>query len=359
VVFGVGLSYSLEWIDNVYTRDTDKEWDLIHRPQVNVSAAWPATQDSLLSVGLGIGYSKYTRNGELDRFYLSPNSELAWDIPYRDFVFTLYDRFSYSQEVLSVGALSGAAEFPRFDNTVGARATWRPEAWILQAGYGHQNYFTDSGDYDYLDRASEQFFGRVAYQFAPSAQGGIEAGTGFTSYDRAVQSDNASFSVGPFVDWQVTEALDVGVRGGWVYYDFEGSPTTGPASSLSSYYAGVTARHQMTRYISQALSLNRSVSQGYNQGSQYNEQFHGSYVLTWQFHRWASLSGDVFYSRGTEPQAGRELTYDHFGFGSMLSYQLTKRLSSQLSYRFTVRDSDELHGDYQVNQVVFSVSYYF
>ena len=146
VQFGVGLSYSLVWNDNVNNTDTGRDWDLMHRPVLNLSAGWPATQNSMLSFAMGVGYTAYTRNSDLDRLYISPNSELAWDIPVRDFVFTLYDRFSYSEDVLSQPALSGTAQFPRFDNTAGVRDRGSPDKWFVQAGYGHENYFTTESE---------------------------------------------------------------------------------------------------------------------------------------------------------------------------------------------------------------------
>ena len=124
VYLQASLAYSLEWNDNIYYTPTNTEDDFIHRPQLNLGATWPVSDDSRLTFGVGLGYQHYMDHSDLDRMILTPDSELAWDIKIKDLVLTLYDRAEYSQDVVSQGGLSGTAEFPRIENTAGTRARW-------------------------------------------------------------------------------------------------------------------------------------------------------------------------------------------------------------------------------------------
>lgn len=367
VLFSAGLSYSLEWNDNVYLDSDNTKDDFIHRPQFDIRATWPATQESVLSFGVGVGYQAYTENSDLSRLLITPDSELAWDIPVKDFVFTLYDRFSYSQDVISQAAASGTAEFPRIENTVGLRGLWNPDPYRLEAGYGHYNLFAGSSDYDYLARSTEQFFGRAAYHFAAATFAGVEVSGDLTDYDSNLQSDNSGVSLGPFVEWQVTRDLELHVRGGYVRYSPDPNPITGLGEDLKSYYFGLDARHRLTDAITHGLSVHRTVQQGFNQGSGFLEVLTVRYFGSWAFYRYATVSADLLYEHGTESQrfgvSRLDEEFDRYGIGCSLRYQLLQRLSAGLSYRFTNRDSNRDSnvdsGDYQQNAVTLSASYRF
>jgi len=363
VLLTASLSYALEWNDNIFYAPENAEQDLIHRPQCNVSAFWPATRDSLLSFGMGLGYEAYTTHSELNQLLITPDSELAWDIPVKDFVFTVYDRFQYSQDVVSQGALSRTARFPRLENTAGLRARWHPDPYRLEAGYSHYNFFSQSGTYDYLARSAEQFFGRAAYHFAAATFGGLEVSADLTDYDSAQRSDNTGVSLGPFVEWQITRALELSLRGGYVLYSPDPDPLTGQSADLKSYYLGLDAQHRLTEAITHGISAQRSVQQGLNEGSQFLELFTARYFATWAFYRYATLSADLFYEHGTEPRRVGlfllEETFDRFGLGVGLGYQLLPRLRTGVNYRFVNRDSNRAEREYQLNVVTVTVAYRF
>ena len=356
VTFDVGLAYALDWNDNIRYASSSLEDDFIHRPQLNLRAVWPAKEHSSLSFGVGIGYLKYMKNSDLDRFVVTPDSELAWDIRVKDCVFTLYDRFQYSQDVLSQGALSGTAEFPRIENTAGARGRWYLERYLFELGYGHYNFFAESSDYAYLNRSSELLFGRAAYRFAQATHAGVETSSSLTSYDPASRSDNTSVSVGPFVEWQITRAIRLSLRGGYVFYFFDPSQLDPQGHDLSSWYAGIEANHQLTKYVTHGLTASREASQGINLNSEFMELLSVRYFLSWAFYRHARFTGDFLYEHGSEPQTEE---YDRFGFGAGLNYQLLRRLSAGVLYRLYNKDSDFNSFDYRQNGVTLSVGYQF
>ena len=359
VYYNIGLGYSLEWNDNVNLSSSSPEADFIHRPQLDLRAMWPATKDSVLNFGMGIGYQKYMDHPDLDGMLISPNSELAWDIPVEDFVFTLSDRFLYSQDVASQGGLSGTAEFPRIENTAGVRVRWMPDRYQFELGYAHYNFFSQSPSFDYLGRASEQFLGRAAYRFADATQAGLEASGSLTDYESPMQQDNQSVSVGPFLEWQLRADLRLSLRGGYVIYFQEPGPLFGLSSDVSSYYVGIDANHRLTDYITHGLSAVREVRQSVNQGSELTEQLTVRYFVTWAFLDQATISADCFYEHGKPPPLGIEETYDRLGFGVGVNWQLLAHLSVGLAYRYTTRDSNINTRDYNQNLVTLSANYQF
>lgn len=362
VMFDLSASYSLEWNDNINYAKTNVETDFINRPQVNLRAAWAVTTNSTLNFGVGLGYEEYVKYSSLDQVLITPDSELAWDIRVKDFVFTPYDRFSYSQEVASEGALSGAATFPRIENTIGLRARWYPSRYLIDLGYGHYNFLAQSSTYDYLNRSTELFFGRAAYRFAEVTQAGLEFSAGLTSYDSAsqvtnavAQSDNTSISVGPFVEWQMTHDIALSLHGGGVFYSFDKTATT-DANELNSYYASAEVHQTLTDFITHGLSVQRQIQQGLSTNGQSLELLSVRYFANWVFHRNATLSAEFSYEHGRE--FGVEV-YDRYLPGVTLSLIPLERLTVALAYHFISKSSNDSSQDYRQNSVTLSVGYQF
>lgn len=366
VNLALSAAYGLTWNDNVRLAPTNEDADLIHEPGVNLRAVWPATRDSIFSIGVGVGYRKYTDNSELDTLNITPDSELAWDIPIQDWVITLHDRISYSQDVVNEGGLSGTAQFPRLENTVGVRAQWLPGQYFFEMGYEHYNFVSDTSGFDYLSRSSEQFYGRVGYRFAPITRVGLEASGSLTDYDDPTRGDNQSLSIGPFADWQLTRSLRFTVRGGYVIYFLEPAAAA-PATTgdLSSYYFGGSAQHQLTDFISHSVSVDRSVQQGINQGSSVSERLNLNYSISWAFHRSARLSVGPFYEQAKEEQSGvaglLAEDYERYGASVGLGFSLSSRLSAGVSFRHTTKSSDVAiqNQDYKQNTVALTANYRF
>lgn len=363
VLFQAAASYGLEWNDNLFLTPNDPEDDLIHRPQVNLTAIWPVTETSQLSLGLGIGYQAYMDHSELNGLTLAPLSALAWDFRVEDFIFTVSDQFSYSQDASSQGTISsGTDQFPRFENTVGLRVRWNPSRYVFELGYAHYNFISVSGsatNFDYLDRTAEQFFGRAAIRIAEASMAGLEISSSLTDYRSFQQSDNVSVSVGPFIDWQVTHALNLNLHGGLVNYTYDPSLLQPVSQDLNTYYAGLRARHQLTDHINHEFLITQGVEQALNVGSDYIESFRCSYRVSWAFHRSASLSFDASYEQSDEPQLGVSSTYDVYGAGLGIGLQPMDHLGVNLAYHYTTRTSDVAGQDYDQNMVTLAVSYQF
>lgn len=360
----VGLGYSLDWNDNIRNTAEHRESDFIHRPELTLRGEWAATKDSRLTFGMGIGYKKYDEHGDLDRFTVTPNSEIAWDIPLQDFQLTLYDRITRSQEVTSQGGLSGVAEFPRTENTVGFRTIWQPSAFRWEWGYSHYNFISESAaagatNFDYLNRSAEQAFARLAYQMAEVTHGGIELSGAVTDYESRQQQDNKNISVGPYLEWQIRESLRLSLRGGLVTYFQDASLTVTNGSDLQSYYAGLDLRHKLTRNISHGVAVNREISQGVNQGGGLSESLQVNYSASWAFHDRVSVSVDGFYEKGKQGRSGGVDEYDRYGVGGALRWNLTPHFSSSIAYHYSNRDSVLPTGDYRFNLISFNASYSF
>src|SRR5947209_8381581 len=94
--FGAGLG--LQYSDNVNLGSANSGGDFSLSPQINAQMLWPVTDKNTLNLSVGMGYLAYLTHSELDRIFITPVSELSFDMYVPDYlVINLHDRFSVLQ----------------------------------------------------------------------------------------------------------------------------------------------------------------------------------------------------------------------------------------------------------------------
>jgi hypothetical protein len=372
VQLALGLYGGLEFNDNVNSSEQNPQADLLLRGGLNLGFFWPATTQSQINFSSSIGYVHYLKNTQYNHLEISPNSALSWIIGFDDGSITFYDQFSYSQQVQTESALSGVATFPRLDNTIGTRVDWLPGRWALAMGYSHNNSFSDESQFAYLNSSSEYLFARGGWRFAENTQGGLEASSSFTRYELETQNNNYSVSLGPYLEWKVTQAIHATLRGGPVFYVFESPTAFRQGSQLNSYYLGFEVSHKLNDFFSHGINIQRSVHQGLNQGSSYNEVLTAAYSASFALTQRVSLGASFTYAQGTQPF---EVPVNIFPFGTFIFQQLenytyynpainaswraTDKLTTTLAYNHFVRDSNIPQNHYTANSISLALSYSF
>jgi hypothetical protein len=368
VSFALDSSMSFELNDNVNLAEADKQEDLILRPLVSTRAFWLVTEKNALNLSVGVGYAKYLDHPAYDRFVVAPGSELAFDLFVRDFRISLFDRFSYTQNPLGVGSLSGVANYGALENTAGLNAAWDLFKVILSAGYAHLNWLSSSGQFDYLNRSAELFNSRAAFSLHPALVAGVEGTGSLTEYDSSFLHNSSGYSAGVFAAWKLSPYLQVQPRVGYVSYNFERGGPVRPAANPSTYYFSVNIDHILNEYFTHSIEGGREVRLGVY--SDFEESYFLRHNATWKIIRDVGLGTQLFYEHGTYPPSvfsdpaaptvflpGE--TFDRFGATVSLSYQLMKKISANLAYRFTLKDSDSILRDYAQNALTMGLTYRF
>jgi opacity protein-like surface antigen len=358
VQFSAGASLSVSYDDNIRNLPSEQRLDdVIIRPGLDLGVQWPVTETSALTVGFGVGYAFHVEHSEFDYFQITPTSALSYSVTLRDLVLTVYDQVQYSSDVLDTPDLTGQARYPRLENTVGLRAAYNLQTWLLQGGYAFYRYWAFDDDYQDLERGSHQFFLRPAYRVAEATQAGVEVSYSISDFDLPVRNDFISLSAGPYLDWTIVEGLRVGVRGGYVLYSYSATGTLPSLGDRDSWYAGVDLRHDLTEYLSHTLSVVRDVSVGVN--SQYLERLGINYGIRWQFTDIWSLGLGANYAKGEDTTGVSGEDYDRVGFNAGISRNLTERLRADLSYRYYTYTSSDATRQYARNVVSLGASYQF
>jgi hypothetical protein len=373
VQLALGFYGRVEANDNINASETNPESDLLLHGGMSLGFLWPATDQSRVNFSGTLGYVHYVRTSENDYVEIRPGSALTWAVGIGDATLTLFDSVSYSQSVATESALSGVVAFPRLENTIGARVDWLPERWAFALSYSHDDFISTSSQFDYVNRASEYFFGRAGWRFAEKTQAGLEASASITEYQLTIQPNNKNISFGPYLEWQVTQALYATLRGGPVIYLFDTPQKSLQGSDkLDSYYFGLEMNQQLTDFLSHRLSVRRDIRQGVNQGSGYIEQLTTDYSISWALTQRISLNGHFAWEHGKQPYDfpiyifpfGQFIfetveNYDRYGGGPSIAWQATDHISASVSYNYWLRESNLPGLGYAQNSAWFSIQYTF
>jgi hypothetical protein len=371
VQLSLGAYSSLALDDNINLSQNSPQSDAIVGTGANIGFSWLATGLTQLNFSSQVGYDFYLRHPEDDYVQIAPGSALTWNFVIDDWVLTFFDQFNYTRNVISVAAVSNVSGIPIIDNTIGLRAQWQPGHWQIQTGYSYNNYFSTATAFDYLNNASDYFFARGAWLFSGDAALGLEASASITDYSHQTGSDNTSYSVGPYLEWQVDRFLHVSLHGGPTFYMFAANSEGQSANNLGSYYVNFDLTHQLTAFLSQELSVQRSVSLGYTLGTTYTEQLSASYLVRWQAKPWLNFWLGLNYQDGEQPyyyfvnygvfsaEAGTTENFDRYGISSGVSYQITQKINANLSYAHWNRGSNISGNSYADDNISLQFQYSF
>lgn len=361
VLLNVGTYLSVTYDDNINASQDHALSDTSIHEGLDLGFVWPLTLNSRIQLASQLGYATYLNKTRSDSIEIAPNSALTWGMSFEDGNVTFYDQFDYSEEVITVPSVAGIDSLPRFENTIGMRTQWSPGKWQWEAGFGHSDFRSTDSTFSYLDRGSEYVSLRGARRFGESTQAGMEISASQTDYRLAIQSDNRSYSLGPYANWNVTKFINLNISGGPTIYRFDASPSQ-PPSTLTSYYFDIEASHQLTEFISHRLSARRNVSLGYNQGNQYTELFSVTYALNWVATQNANIGLSLTYENGNQPLTlpSKEIeNFDRIGIATGVSYRFTDRLGGGVHFSHWERASNISGNNYGEDSISFQLNYAF
>jgi hypothetical protein len=361
--FGAGLG--IDYNSNVNLTETNPQADFIFRPQIDTRMIWPVSTQNSITLALGGGYSAYINNPGLDRLYITPGSELSFDVYAGDFLINLHDRFSISEASYQDPSVAATGYYSQFQNAVGVAPTWDLNKAIVKFGYDHVIYETLNSSSAQLSGAqpsghSEVFFASGGYSLKPAMLAGVELGGSLIHYDTTTSyqpySDAIQWNVGGFFDSPVTDYIHFTAHAGYTVYEPQAGAASAPGDSFNGMYAQIDIRHRLNQYVDYGLSGGRTINVAFYGGTV--DQYFVVWQANWHIVRKLTLSTPFTYFHGTQLYTGGE-TYDQYGPGINLSYPLTAKLTGNLGYQYYLRYSNLPDRNYTVNVVSLNLYYRF
>ncbi|MFZ1218452.1 MAG: hypothetical protein WAO00_04125, partial [Chthoniobacterales bacterium] len=354
---------------------TTPQSDFIIHPSVNLNALWPITQLNTLKFDIGIGYAFYLdhSNYNTDSVLLTPGSQLAFDIFVGDFRINIHDRFSLEQDPVSEVALSNVADYGRFQNSAGVAVLWDLNQAVVTLGYDHYNFIATNDIFDYLDRNADIFSATVGFTPTSTMTVGLEGSVIDSYYDKNVLNDSLTYSIGAFLETQITSNLKLRVAGGYQNINFDTGGLVNDSQDLSDYYANALLSHRVNSVLNHNLSIGHESQLGVN--SNYVKLNYARHTATWNILYHTLLTTELFYEDAQESGGQGRLfppipglpnlnpfAAEHihrYGGALSLGYQLTPHVTLGLRYQYTQKDSDQPLRDYRQNRVALDGTYSF
>jgi hypothetical protein len=371
VRFRVSATAGLEYNDNINIAEVDTQQDFIFRPSVNLNMLWPVTQLNTLRFDIGLGYAFFLDHSEnnTNGVLLTPGSALSFDVFVGDFRINFHDRFSLEQDPIGEPQLSGVVDYGRFQNTAGVSVLWDLNKAVLTFGYDHYNFIATNDDFDYLDRNAEQLTATLSFAATSTTGVGLETSYVFNNYDRELLNDSDTFSVGAFVETQLTTYMKLRVAGGYQMIDFDSETVAlGPfpdgsfflfndERSLNDYYINALLSHRINSAITHRLSVGHESQLGVN--SNYIKLNYARHTATWNVINRTLLSTELFYEDAEDSGGFVDEHLHRYGGALSLGYQLTRHVTLGARYQYTKKNSNVPFRDYEQNRVSIDGTYSF
>ena len=337
VMFRFTTGLGTEYNSNVNYQNENPEGDVIFRPSVGTGIFWPVSDKNMLFVNANFGYSAYVNNSQLSRLYVSPGTEISFDIYLRDLVINFHDRPYLSQYAYQDPTVSGTGDFAQFQNTIGGSGLWDLQDVIVSFGYDHNNYWGLTSSSQQRDGSTDLFYLSSGLRVKPELTVGLDLGAGFFDYTAATYPDAFQASFGGFARYILSDLMNVRLNAGYVIYSPDNTGIFSGLEDSDLLYLQLAVQHRVNHYLNYVLSGSRGFQISFYGGSY--ETYDVSLGLSWNVLKRISLS-TPFSFRHSEPVIASEAPFNYYGGGIRLGREITGKLDGGLTFSVYVKDSE-------------------
>lgn len=351
-----------EFNDNVGISQVNRQSDLLIRPQLRLTTEWQVSQMNTLRLSMGLGYTKYLSNSQLDTqtLMVDPGTELTFDVYIGETLrLNFHERLSVVQNPVDEPSLSNALKFDRFQNSVGVTAYWDLNDVNVSVGYDNYTYIALGDDFSYMNRQEQQFSGTVGLRISDALSVGLEAQVALVNYDENYNNDANTGSLGFTVDAALSSYTKLRFAAGGQFMLFGTGGESGDQDDFTGWYGNLSLVNRLNQYWSHTLTVGREARLGL--AVNYSDYIFARYAAEWRATSRLSLSMEMFVESADEsggvPQ-GSEKAF-RYGAGISTSWRLNEKMVMGLRYRYVDKDSDQILRSYYQNVGTISFEYDF
>lgn len=349
-----------EYNSNVNLTQNGAEDDYIFRPELDVKLLVPVSDKNSLNVAIGAGYSFYVMHSDLRRYFITPGTEVSFDVYAGDVLINLHDRISVSENSSQDPTVAGNGLYSQLQNAAGIDVTWDLNKLVLRAGYDHANYSTLSGGTGQPDSTAEQFFGSAGLRIGSGLQVGTELGGAILDYDSSSTSSSSpnstEWNAGLFCEARASEYTQLRVNVGYTQYLPDLKTSTVGGQNFSGVYVSLALNHRLNQFVSYSLSVGRNVSFALSGGTLDLYSFNWS--ANWKIFQKTSLSTSFDFEHGSQLSSGAE-TFDRYGPAINLGRNITEKMNGSIGFQYYWRGSNLAGRDYTAFTITSNLSYRF
>ena len=314
-----------------------------------------------LRLDLGVGYQAYLSHSNLNStaLLISPNSLLSFDVYVGDFRFNFHDRLSLQQNPVDTIDLSNVARFERLENTAGVWAVWDLNQVKIMGGYDHYLFQSLDSTFNYLNRSEEQFLFSGTVILNRTTTTGIRGTAALIDYNsNTVFNDATQFSVGPFLEMDLSPYTRIRAAAGYEALYFRGHNAAQAQSDANGWFAELDIVQRLNRYFTQYLNTGYDTELGVT--TAFQRIAFVRYTGEWRVNSRLNVVLQGFYEHTRESASifGEE-SASLYGGSIFLSTRLARKVTAGLGYLLTLRDSNIADRHYSQNRIIFRIAYQF
>jgi len=326
---------------------------------LDVDLVWPVSPFNRIELLLGgqLEENFYSNGTNALNLAIRPDSQIQLEAKVGEFLLRAFERLTIVQDPVSDPTVANQTNLNRLSNTIGAGV----DLPLYHADFGLSFAYTYSdqlggtaigGAEGGVLRNSFHLGSKISFQFSPTLSYGLEANATYNAGDGPF--DFYAFSLGPFIRGNITRLLEVDAGIGPLL-------TAGPAGEPPQYYGFLAVRYHPSRLLQILAGIDHDTEFSSGLGVTQNN----SVRLTVQ----ASLTRQWTFTIGPYVNFGSVITgelpgsYTQIGVTTGLDYAFSKRITGDLTYRYTKRNGGRSVGEpgtsYTQNLVSVGLNYHF
>lgn len=348
----------------------ESELDLFTEGQTN-------TLRNMLNLNMSLGFRKYLFHPALSQnlvdLNISPGSDLAVVIHAGNFKIRVHDSFALQHDPVADGSLSNVSEFRRFTNTFGIDTHWGVNTNTnVDFGYSHTDLIAmsllslsgtqSSLDTKSLNSSNDQLYASISTKPHSLVTVGFRTSVASTTHPSNPESDSTTYSYGPFTNVRITEVTSAeasygvtqNVRGNF----FKGSTVAGSGLDSTTEYIDFSLNNRMNTHYVQIFSVGRQTE--INLLGDQTLVNYIRYSSTWRMNSKISVHFGLHREDTTNLSSATPAPrYTMYGADISTGYVLSRKLSTNLTYRYTQKSCQNVLLDYKQNSLTWDIMYRF
>jgi hypothetical protein len=334
-------------------------------PRVGAAIYWPYSKVNNMNLTIQSGYNYYL-TGDVDnrqQFYISPGSQLAFNIFVQDVHITLYTRPSITTNPAYDPSVGGGGNYNIASNVAGINAAWDLNDVLFNVGLANSLNYSLTSDYTNQNSTGNQVYANASFLVQPylrlGLQGSASTITYFAGSSQGASSlnDGISFMLGPFATGNITRYTMWSAGIGWQISQFNENNNPLNTGNASNPYFYFSISNELNRYFTHGFSGSFETAPSYQ--SNFVQLFTLSYNFSWILIRDWSLGGSLFFNNGSESPGPNSQDFNQAGVNLALGYQLTKNWVANIYYSFIGRGSSVPVDQYNQQIIGVNLNYAF
>ena len=348
--FGLTGTFSTTYDDNFNASGISAQKDIILSTGLRLDGEWKLTEFNRISLTFEAFNEQYLDHPQLDSvnnfIKLTPDTVLEFTVLVKTFTFRFYDKLSYATnptDSVALNTTTGEIDFSvlqygRFENTGGVDVKWDLNKLRINFGYNRIDIIARDKQFESTERTQHTIPFNVGYFIAPNLLAGVEGSIFSNSHKIAFNNESKGFSVGPFVNWELSKVIRLGLSVDITKIDFDESGTNEDFFDASELNLNLNVLHTVNEKFFHHISYVRTTEFGFISNSITLDIV--NYNFNYQVSKKVNFEGTLSYTHAKDSGGRSPEEFDRYGYDLTMGYAFSDKFSALLRYAFAKKSSD-------------------